>query len=303
MPTVATQWFVLLTKPTPLVAGMIITIGELGFLELNRIAGAGTQLVVTNPGYPENVEPGTVAPAGSLVLAAGARGATGEQGPPGLPSESDVDKAYVDAADALRLEKVGGTLTGDLTIHKATAQVIFEGQGGALLFRTSDAANRFLFAYLEAGPGDIWFQAYGDTATNSVFRVARATGTVDFGSRPTVSGNALALQSELFSPWEPFVPDQGWENNSLRHRLIWDGSSVQFSGRISGGIGANQQAQVGILAPIYRPVITKNFVVSIYVTTISLGVGLLEIRPNGQVLITPLSSMETLTVDVVYPLD
>ena len=55
----------------------------------------------------------------------GEKGDTGNQGPPGAPGDPgparprpalipDVDKAYVDAADAERLRLAGGTMTGPL---------------------------------------------------------------------------------------------------------------------------------------------------------------------------------------------
>jgi hypothetical protein len=72
-----------LTAPTPFVTGHIITIGDLGFYRIATTSVGNTQLVVQDLRYPENAEAGTEAPAGALVLAAGARGAQGKRGEQG----------------------------------------------------------------------------------------------------------------------------------------------------------------------------------------------------------------------------
>jgi hypothetical protein len=283
---------------------MIVFVAGLGWLDVVEVYPAISRVQLRNLGYPGNAAPGTEAPIGALVVAAGPQGPQSiVPGPPGPPGETT--KEYVDSQDALRVSKAGDTMTGDLTIQKAVSQVILQGQSGALLFRDADAGNKFLFTFLSAGQGNLWFVCWPDIGGQAnIFIVNRATGVVDFGSRPTVSGNALMLGSDLAGEWEPFLADIGWTNNSLRHRFILNGSSVQFEGRISGEIGGAAQAIVGLLAPHFRPRAVKNFAVIIQVQGSQVAsVGDLEIDLAGLVKIRPLAPMVSMSIGVIWSLD
>jgi hypothetical protein len=312
-----------LTKPGPFSAGQIITIGEAGYYQIDRIGGNDDQLIVVNLGYPENAPPGTVVPPGAWVVATGARGTIGPEGPPGIqgiqgpqgsqgvpgpegpqgpqgePGLVDVDKAYVDTQDELRLLKTGGSLTGNLAILTSGALLSLQGNSGGVVFRNNVGDNRFLFTYLDAGGGDIWFQAFTDTGQIQVFRAYRENGQVDFSTRPSVGGLGLALQTDLNGPWVPFISEPGWTNNTLRHRLILNGSSVQFEGRISGAVGGSSGATIGILAPGYRPPAGRNFIVCVN-GGIDIYPAMLEIFPTGQVVIRTLAPMTYVDISVIY---
>jgi hypothetical protein len=57
------------------------------------------------------------------------------------------------------------------------------------------------------------------------------------------------------APWYEFVSDPGWENNTIRYRLMNIGaaSTLQVIGDIAAPLQANARARVGILPQGYRP--------------------------------------------------
>jgi hypothetical protein len=79
--------------------------------------------------------------------------------------------------------------------------------------------------------------------------------------------------------------------------------NVQFAGSISGNLGANALATLGILAPAYRPVVTKTFAVAVTAGTLASGFGFLEIQAAGAVNLRPAIAMSELSLDVVWSLD
>jgi hypothetical protein len=83
--------------------------------EEGRQGPPGIQGPVGGPG-PQGL-PGAPGPQGAQGERGqdGTPGATGPPGPPGTPgADPDVDRAYVDAADALRLQLSGGAMTGPI---------------------------------------------------------------------------------------------------------------------------------------------------------------------------------------------
>ena len=86
MPAVGGFDVAFIQEPSPIPVGAIVTVGTLGYLR--RSTGAGTQIVLYNDtGYTGNQPPGTIAPAGSLVVMAGPQGATGPAGPTGAQGQ------------------------------------------------------------------------------------------------------------------------------------------------------------------------------------------------------------------------
>lgn len=87
MPALGAAAVAFIQEPSPIPNGAIVHVGTLGYLR--RGTGALTQIVLWNDtGYAGNQPPGSIAPAGSLIVAAGPRGLQGEQGeagPPGYP--------------------------------------------------------------------------------------------------------------------------------------------------------------------------------------------------------------------------
>ena len=81
-------------------------------------------------------------------------------------------------------------------------------------------------------------------------------------------------------------------------------AALRFDGSISGPIGINAAAQIGMMPVGLRPGQTKYFIVAIVTTQLIGGHGLLQFRPNGQVIVTPyVSNMQSVSVSVTFPLD
>ncbi|MBV8120410.1 MAG: collagen-like protein, partial [Alphaproteobacteria bacterium] len=201
-----------LTAPTIFRTGQVITIGELGFYEIATVGGVNTQLVVLDLRYPENAPSGTIAPAGSYVLAAGATGATGPAGPQGIQGE--------------------------------------KGEQG------------------EQGPQG----PQGEVGPPS-----------DVGA------------------WVPFPADMGWINNTLRSRLILNGTAVQMDGQIQGSVPANGTAQMGTLAPQFWPATTKVFAVA-QVEGSNYATGAILVQPIGLVFFHAAIAMTIQVFSIIWPI-
>lgn len=89
----------------------------------------------------------------------------------------------------------------------------------------------------------------------------------------------------------------------MRHRLILNGSSVQFDGQISGQIPGNASAQTGILAPAFRPASPERFTCAINDVGLTAGWAFLEIQPGGAVSIRQSVAMNFVSIAVIYPLN
>lgn len=328
----------------PLQPCMSVFIAGLGYVDITEVRPSRRELVVRNAGYPRSAPPGTVAPAWGYVTVGappggpqgerGEPGERGEQGEPGIPGErgqqgesgppgpagpqgepGEVDIGYVDEQVATRVLKSGDTMTGDLTIERMTAQVILQGAGGGIVFRNASAGNKFLFTYLGAGEGNIWFVSFPDDGGQvNVFTVHRSNGIVDFGNRPTVSNISVALGSDLDlyatrdyvdertrpGAWQFLELDPGW-NGTLRIRTK-DGNA-QLDGILLADIPGGSQAQFCTLPPPFRPIgIPRNFIVMVN-SGITGSWATLEILNDGRCLIRPAAAMTNAVISVVYPLD
>jgi hypothetical protein len=123
------------------------------------------------------------------------------------------------------------------------------------------------------------------------------------GGRTAADHGEWVIISDPIGPWVPFSADVNWTDNTLRQRLILNSRKAELDGRISGELAPNALAQIGTLAPGFRPLAGQNFSVSIN-TGLQLSVGVLEIlAPAGDVYIRPLAPMTFVDIHVTWPLD
>jgi hypothetical protein len=88
-------------------------------------------------------------------------------------------------------------------------------------------------------------------------------------------------------PWHEFVSDPGWENNTIRYRImnIGNASTLQVIGDIAAPLPANARARVGVLPDGYRPARSYRTSGVVYggPTGLIYAYSVWEITPNGEV--------------------
>jgi hypothetical protein len=101
---------------------------------------------------------------------------------------------------------------------------------------------------------------------------------------PEAATDAVNLRTAearyLPGPWFNFVPDPGWESNTIRYRLVGL-TSLQIVGDIQAPLPANARARVGVLPEGARP--SRNYrTPGICSSALLFGWALFELGPDGQ---------------------
>jgi len=76
--------------------------------------------------------------------------------------------------------------------------------------------------------------------------------------------------------WQDFEVFTGWTNSTLRHR-IFDGHSVQFDWRSIGLARGQCLAQLGVLAPEFRPRASKLLVAAVMGGALTYGFAQIQV--------------------------
>lgn len=127
--------------------------------------GAGPQ-GPPGPQGPQGLT-GPTGPAGPT----GPKGDPGAQGPAGADGSPGVTQSYVDTADALRLLKTGGTITGSLIVNSdLTCSNYFSAEGGQVNTTLS-------LLVLPTNPGHATNKTYVDARTPKITVSTTAPGS------------------------------------------------------------------------------------------------------------------------------
>ena len=78
---------------------------------------------------------------------------------------------------------------------------------------------------------------------------------------------------------------------------------MQFDGSVSGVVQANAQAQLGILQPAFRPVLSAKMPIIAVLGNLVYGFGQLLVTPNGEVFIRPSIESAIVVIDATWALD
>lgn len=296
--------------PGNAIVGTIAPVGSL----VNGVGPQGPQSIVPGPPGPQGVqgERGIQGELGEQGIQGergiqGIQGERGEQGEQGIQGEQG-EASYSVISDAFEFVVPGvGQMALCWVEHPtpfAADMVVTIGQAGYFeIFQIGSNPRQMIVRNLgypeNAPPGTI-------VPTGALMLAAGARGPQGVQGEQGIQGEQgeqgpIGPPSDL-GAWQPFAIDPGWQNVTLRHRFVLNGSSVQFDGSASGEIPANAQAQVGTLAPAYRPMTSKNFIVMVNSGN-SGNAGTLEILPDGRVFIRAFVAMTYFTVSVIYPID
>jgi hypothetical protein len=125
VPAIGTRALATTFDPVPFGSGHVVAIGQAGFYEIVSVGGGGRQVLVNNPGYAENAEPGTFVPAGAYMLLAGPRGPAGPADVPGEWEPFQADPGWSNNVLRCRLVWNGhaaafsGSITGGVAANAA----------------------------------------------------------------------------------------------------------------------------------------------------------------------------------------
>jgi Collagen triple helix repeat (20 copies) len=236
--------------------------------EEGRQGPPGQQGPIGNPG-PTGAQgsPGPQGAQGERGLD-GTPGATGPPGPPGTPgADPDVDKAYVDAQDGLRLQLSGGAMTGP----------IFLGPGFTPTIDDMAAPKSYVDQRV-----DLRVAKSGDTMTGQLLLPPLGGGTQA----------ASAMPKQYIDEQDLFLYSQVAENlvTPLRTELL--------------GIIAALTTRVAALEALVRPIQVYERVADIVVPLGGNEVALAQLTlPAGVHLMSAVASFKLLSVNAPYQVD